>query len=118
MGKPKNPAILLYSTELSASLSMKGDLETKGSLLIKGSYSGTIASNSDVRIEKGANVGPCRLSARSVSVKGGFAGSIEASSLIEIGGRATVSADLEAPFLSIAESSSFEGRIKMPDDGD
>jgi cytoskeletal protein CcmA (bactofilin family) len=118
MAKKKNPAPLLYSTELSANLVMKGDLKTKGSLLVKGLYSGTIASDSHVGIDTGAKAGPCILSARSVSVKGCFSGSIQASSSIEIGRSAKVKADLEAPSLSITEGSSFEGEIRMPAIGD
>jgi cytoskeletal protein CcmA (bactofilin family) len=118
MAKKRNPAPLLYSTELSADIVMKGDLKTKGSLLVKGWYSGTIASDSHVGIDASAKAGPCELSARSVSVQGSFSGSIRASSSIEIARSAKVRADLDTPSLSIAEGSSFEGEIRMPDIGD
>jgi cytoskeletal protein CcmA (bactofilin family) len=118
MPKPKDHAPLLYATELSSRIVMKGDLRTKESLLVKGSFSGTITSDSHVSIDSDALVGPCGLKARSVSVKGSFTGSIQATSSIEIGRSAKVKADLEAPTLSVAEGSSFEGEIRMPSGGD
>jgi cytoskeletal protein CcmA (bactofilin family) len=118
MPRTKDPAPLLYSTELSSCLVMNGDLRTKGSLLLKGNFLGTIASDSHVGIDSGALVGPCALIARSASVKGSFSGSIQAASSIEIGRSARVKADLETPTLAIAEGSSFEGEIRMPGGGD
>ena len=116
MTKDQTP--LLFSTELSSSLTMRGDLKTAYSLLLRGRFSGTIASDSHVCIDSVAVVGPCRLSAGSVSVKGAFSGSIKASSSIRIGRGAKVNADLETPALAIAEGSSFEGGIRMPGGGD
>ena len=118
MAMTKDQAPLIFSTELSSSLTMKGDLRTTYSLLLRGRFSGTIASNSYVCIDSGAVVGSCRLSAGSVSIKGAFSGSIQASSSIRIGRGAKVNADLEAPALAIAEGSSFEGGIRMPGGGD
>ena len=118
MAKPKDTPPLLYSTELSPNVVMKGDLKARGSLLVRGLFSGTIASDSHVGIDSGAAVGPCALAARSVSVRGSFSGSIKAASSIGIGRSARVNADLETPTLSIAEGSAFEGGIRMPDGGD
>ncbi|HWR11412.1 MAG TPA: polymer-forming cytoskeletal protein [Rectinemataceae bacterium] len=105
---------LLHSTELSAHITMEGDLVTDNSLLIKGSYSGSIASSSHITIDREAIVEPCKLAAKSLSISGRFGGEIKAETFVEICDRANVSAIIETPNISIAETSHFEGHIRMP----
>lgn len=109
---------LLHSTELSAHIKMEGDLITDNSLLIKGNYSGSIASSSHITIDKEAIVESCRLAAKSLSISGRFSGEIKAETFVEICDMASVSASIETPNISIAETSHFEGRIRMPGIGD
>ena len=109
---------LLHSTELSAHIKMEGDLITDNSLLIKGGYSGSIASSSHITIDKEAIVESCGLTVKSLSISGRFSGEIKAETFVEICGKARVSAIIDTPDISIAETSHFEGRIRMPGIGD
>lgn len=91
---------------------------TDNSLLIKGNYSGSIASSSHITIDKEAIVESCKLSAKSLSISGRFSGEIKAETFVEICDMANVSAVIETPNISIAETSHFEGLIRMPGIGD
>lgn len=105
---------LLYSTELSENIGLTGDLRTRRTLLVKGRFSGSIASSSHVTIGKGAVANFNSLAAESISIAGKASGLIKAASCIEISNRAEVRADMEAPTIEISEMSRFEGSVKMP----
>ncbi len=97
---------------------MDGTLTAGKSLLLKGSFSGSIIAASQVTIDREAVIQSCTLAAREVTASGRFSGRIVASSAVEITGRASVSAEIEAPIVAIAETAHFEGRITMPKIGD
>lgn len=105
---------LLHSVELSEHVKMAGELKTDNSLLIKGSFSGSIKSSSHVTIDRSAAVESCTLAAASLSVSGRFSGSIAADRFVELCDRASVSAAVETKAMSVSEASRFEGRITMP----
>ena len=97
---------------------MNGDMETDCSLLIKGSFSGSIKSSSHITIAKGATVESCTIDALSLSIFGRFSGAIRAGTFVELCDKASVSADVETYAMSIADTSRFEGQIRMPGIGD
>ncbi len=110
---PRKVRPLLYSTELSEHVKMEGNLRTEASLLIKGSFSGAIESAAHITIDNGAKVDSCTLNAPSLSVFGRFGGSIKASGFVELGDKASVSAEVETPAMSVSGASRFEGQITM-----
>ena len=89
-------------------------MSTERSLLVKGSYSGSIKSSSHITIDKGAVAESCTLTARSISISGRLSGSIAAEAGAEIYDKASVSADIEAPIIIISDTARFEGQIRMP----
>lgn len=109
---------LLHSTEISENVKMDGVLMTERSLLVKGGFTGSIRGASHVTIDREAIVQSCTLTARDVTISGRFSGKIVASSGVEIATKASVSAEIEAPVVAIAETAHFEGRITMPEFGD
>jgi cytoskeletal protein CcmA (bactofilin family) len=94
---------------------MSGELDTEGSLLIKGKFTGVVRSVSHISIDKSAWVESCSLSAESVSVSGRFSGSIKVSGCANFQDRARISASVECASLKISSSCRFEGTIAMPD---
>jgi len=109
---------LLYSTEISEHVRMKGTLVTGQSLLLKGSFSGSLLSSSHVTIDSGAVADHCLLEAASIAIAGRFLGTIRASVSVFIRGKADVNAEIETPSMGMADTSHFTGRIIMPDNGD
>lgn len=89
-----------------------------GSLLVKGRYTGTLVSSSHVTIDREAVVESCTLTAGSLSIFGRFSGAIHTEGFVEIQGKASVSALIEASRLEIADTAHFEGQIRMPGAGD
>ena len=94
---------------------MSGELDTEGSLLVKGKYSGIIRCSSHVSIDRSAWVESCSLTAASVSVAGRFSGAVEASSTVDFQDRSRVSASVKCQSLRVSPSCRFEGHISMPD---
>lgn len=109
---------LIHSTELSEHVKMEGALLTDRSLLIKGSFSGSIKSSSHITIDKGAVAESCMLSAQSIAISGRLSGSIVAVASAEIYDKASVSADIETAIISISDTARFEGQVRMPGIGD
>lgn len=106
---------LLHSTELGDQLSMTGELDTQGSLLIKGRFSGSIHSASHVSVERQAKVESCSLSAESVCIEGRFSGSMTILGFAEFRDKSSVSASVECGRLRISPLARFEGVVAMPD---
>jgi cytoskeletal protein CcmA (bactofilin family) len=118
MPKRRSKRPLIHSTELSEYVKMDGTLTAEKSLLLKGSFTGSIRSASHATIDREAIVQSCTLTARDVTASGRFSGRIVAVSSVEITDRASVSAEIEAPRIAIADTAHFEGRITMPEFGD
>lgn len=118
MPKRRSKRPLLHSTEISEFVKMDGTLTAEKSLILKGSFTGTIRSASHATIDREAVAQSCTLSARDVTVSGRFSGRIAAISSVEIADRASVSAEIDAPKIAIADTAHFEGRITMPEFGD
>jgi cytoskeletal protein CcmA (bactofilin family) len=94
---------------------MSGELDTEGSLLIKGKFSGALRSASHVSVDKVAWVESCSLSAPSLTVAGRFSGSIKAKGPVEFQDRAMIHASVECGSLRVSPACRFEGRVSMPD---
>jgi cytoskeletal protein CcmA (bactofilin family) len=118
MSKRRSGRPLLHATEISEYVKMDGTLTAEKSLLLKGSFTGSIHAASHVTIDREATVQSSTLAARDVTASGRFSGRIVAISSVEITDRASVSAEIESPRVAIAETAHFEGRITMPEFGD
>jgi len=103
---------------MSTAARMEGTLTAGDSILVKGRYAGTLACASHVTIDREAVVESCTLTARSLSIFGRFSGAIHAEGYVEIQGKASVSALIDASSVEIADSAHFEGQIRMPGAGD
>jgi len=109
---------LIHSTELSENLRMEGELEAEKSLLVKGVFSGSMESSSQITIARGASVESCTLKASSLSISGRFSGTAKIGTYVELRDGASVSALMETPAMSVSDTSRFEGQIRMPGIGD
>lgn len=116
-GRSKD-SFLLHSTEISEHVAMEGRLVTESSLLLKGSFSGTLHSKSRVTIDKAGNATASDLEAETIVVFGRAGGSLSASRSISVKDRASVSGKLSSPIVRISEMAKFEGRISTTASGD
>ena len=98
-------------TLLSDDMSFEGSMKVSRPAMIKGKMTGKIESDSNVFIEKEADV-KADIKANELSVKGNLSGSVQAS-VIEMGSSAVFSGDITAQSLAMESGCTFNGSSKI-----
>lgn len=98
-------------TLLSEDMSFQGTMSLSRPAMIKGQVTGKIESDSNVFIEKEADV-KADIKAEELSVKGNLAGSVQAS-VIELGSTAVFSGDIKAQSLAMESGCTFSGSSQI-----
>ena len=98
-------------TLLSDDMSFEGSMKVSRPAMIKGQMTGRIESDSNVFIEKEADV-KADIKAEELSVKGNLSGSVQAS-VIEMGSSAVFSGDITAQSLAMESGCTFNGSSKI-----
>ena len=98
-------------TLLSEDMSFQGNMSLSRPAMIKGQMTGKIESDSNVFIEKEADV-KADIKADELSVKGNLAGSVQAS-VIELGSSAVFSGDIKAQSLAMESGCTFSGSSQI-----
>ena len=94
-------------TLLSEDMSFEGTMSLSRPAMIKGQVTGKIESDSNLFIEKEADV-KADVKADELSVKGNLSGSVQAS-VIEMGSSAVFSGDITAQSLAMESGCTFNG---------
>lgn len=103
-------------TVLADDIEFEGTVEFSQPLLVKGTVSGAIKTESDLYISDSAQVN-ADISAARVSVKGTVRGDIDAAERIELFSGATIVGNIASPDLIIQSGSHFTGNCVMPKEG-
>ena len=98
-------------TLLSEDMSFQGTMSLSRPAMIKGQVTGKIESDSNVFIEKEADV-KADIKADELSVKGNLTGSVQAS-VIELGSTAVFSGDIKAQSLAMESGCTFSGSSQI-----
>ena len=98
-------------TLLSEDMNFEGTMSLSRPAMIKGQVSGKIESDSNVFIEKEADV-KADVKAVELSVKGNLSGSVQAS-VIELGSSAVFSGDVKAQSLAMESGCTFSGSSQI-----
>ena len=98
-------------TLLSEDMSFQGTMSLSRPAMIKGQLAGKIESDSNVFIEKEADV-KADVKADELSVKGNLSGSVQAS-VIELGSSAAFSGDIKAQSLAMESGCTFSGTSQI-----
>ena len=98
-------------TLLSEDMSFQGTMSLSRPAMIKGQMTGKIESDSNVFIEKEADV-KADIKADELSVKGNLAGSVQAS-VIELGSSAVFSGEIKAQSLAMESGCIFSGSSQI-----
>ena len=98
-------------TLLSEDMSFDGSIRLSRPAMIKGQVTGKIESDSNVFIEKEADV-KADLKADELSVKGKLSGTVKAA-VIEMGSSAVFSGDLTAQALAMESGCTFDGNSRI-----
>lgn len=94
-------------------LSLKGEIESQGNLVIRGRVEGRIGAQGAVLVATGAFV-DADVEASEVQVEGRVRGNISASDRIVLKACGSVEGRLSAPIVTIDEGAELNGRIDMP----
>ena len=97
---------------LDAQLTVRGDIETDGTLRVDGRLDGSIRRADIVVIGNGATV-VGDISAREVIVGGSVQGNVKASVRIELQPTAVVTGDIDAGAIMIQEGCVVQGRLTV-----
>jgi cytoskeletal protein CcmA (bactofilin family) len=97
---------------LDAQLTLRGDVETDGTLRVDGRLEGSIRRADVVVIGTGASV-TGDISAREVIVGGTVQGNFTATTRVELQPTAVVTGDIEAGAIMIHEGGAVQGRLSV-----
>jgi cytoskeletal protein CcmA (bactofilin family) len=110
---PNNlPAVDAGYSVLDAQLTVRGDIETDGTLRVDGRLDGSIRRADIVVIGNGATVNG-DISAREVIVGGSVQGNVSATTRIELQPSAVVTGDIDAGAIMIHEGCVVQGRLTV-----
>jgi cytoskeletal protein CcmA (bactofilin family) len=99
-------------TILAADVEFTGSLSFKKPLMIKGSVSGTIRSESELYIDEKARV-EANIQALVVSIKGEVKGDVEARERLELFASGALEGDVVSPKVTMETGCRFNGACRM-----
>ena len=105
-----------YATVIGADAKFKGDLQFESAAKVLGTFEGSISSKGKVNIADGAQC-KATIAAKEVAVEGKIEGNVEAGDKIEIKPTGTVSGDIVAARMTMAEGASIIGHCRIGPNG-
>lgn len=102
-----------YMTVIGADSSLHGEMVSKGTVRIDGSFEGNMQADSVIIGESGIIKGD--IVSRSATIGGKLEGSVTCSEAVSITTKGHVQGDISTPKLSLPEGGIFEGRAHMLD---
>lgn len=97
---------------LSGGVSFEGSLTGSDSLIIEGSFKGSIDVRREIRIAASARL-EATIHAKTVIVEGTVLGDVSADQKIELLSNSRVDGNIKAPKIVVAEGASFRGAVDM-----
>jgi cytoskeletal protein CcmA (bactofilin family) len=98
---------------LGAGIVLDGELTAGEDLIVDGRLTGALQAPDRTLTVGASGVIRGRVFAKTVGIEGAVQGEVTATGLIEIGERARVEADLNAPAVSIAQGAFVVGKVDM-----
>ncbi len=99
---------------ISAGMTVRGDIDSNGTVKVEGEVDGHIRAASQVLVAKGGLVHG-DIEAREAIVGGAVQGAIRAEDRVEIQAGAAVQGDVTTRRIAVAEGGSLNGQIRMGD---
>ena len=102
----------MRASMLPAGLTLSGEIEGKGDLVVAGAVEGPIELEGMLTIDEGGEVRG-EVSATSIVVRGVLVGNASAAESIRVEPSATMVGDARAPRVNIVEGARVRGRVQM-----
>ncbi|MFA5097828.1 MAG: polymer-forming cytoskeletal protein [Candidatus Margulisiibacteriota bacterium] len=109
-GRERVPGII--ETIIGKSASLKGEIETKGSIRVDGTLDGSIAAEQEAMIGESAKV-KGNVKGLRVIVAGEVNGNVSAKESVEIKKMGRVFGDISGNTLTVDEGASYKGKVTM-----
>ena len=101
------------STFLGSEATLRGDIKSTGEVVIAGTVTGEISSDSRIVIAAGGKV-EGTVAAPEISIDGALIGDATATKSLLIGDKGEVRGDVNTPTINITSGAKFVGRCSMP----
>lgn len=101
-----------FETIIGANITVEGNLNGKGNILIEGSVSGEIKTDQDITIEEGADI-KANIHASSAHIGGKVTGNIIAKKQVVLKQSSQIIGDITAESIEIHAGAIFNGRSNM-----
>ncbi len=100
-------------TVVGPSVTVEGDLSSKGNIIVKGTVSGSVSTSKQLTVEKGAKI-VADVKANNALVSGEIRGNIKISESLELTSTSKILGDITVKTLSVEPGSVLCGKITMP----
>lgn len=111
-GKKEEKSFDKAETIIGPSVLIKGDLESKGNVLIQGNLEGKIISKGHLKADKGSQI-TADIEAASADVAGTTKGNLKVKGSLIIRAKAKINGDVECGAISIEEGGILKGKCDM-----
>jgi cytoskeletal protein CcmA (bactofilin family) len=99
---------------ISAGMTVRGDIESNGTVKVEGAVEGQVQARHQVLVAKGGSVHG-DIDAREAVIGGMVHGAIKATERVEVQSGATVNGDITTLRIAVAEGGNLNGAIRMRD---
>jgi cytoskeletal protein CcmA (bactofilin family) len=113
----QNNQVKDIQTVIGASVKVDGKFHGQGDILIEGQVSGSVKTDKDVIIGRGAKVA-ANISAANVQIAGEVRGTLKVKGKLDLKDSARVIGDIDTETLAVAPGAQMSGKVTMIKDND
>ncbi len=100
------------TTVIGASIVINGEFKSQEDVSIRGKIQGRIETTADLFVEEGGTV-EAEVSTRNIDVRGTVIGNVNASDRFELHPEGSLTGDIRAPRVVVADGGHYKGRVDM-----
>ena len=100
-------------TVIGSSITVSGQFGSKEDVAVQGTIQGRIETTADLFVESGGTV-EAKVTTRNLEIRGTLVGNVTASDRFEIHPGGSVTGDVRAPRVVLADGGKYKGNIEMP----
>jgi cytoskeletal protein CcmA (bactofilin family) len=101
------------TTVIGSTITVNGSFKSQEDVSIQGKVQGSIETTADIFVEQGGTV-EAEVTTRNIDVRGTVIGNVTASDRFEIHPGGSVTGDVRAPRVVLADGGRYKGNIDMP----
>jgi cytoskeletal protein CcmA (bactofilin family) len=99
-------------TVIGATIVINGEFKSQEDVSIRGKIQGRIETTADLFVEEGGTV-EAEVATRNIDVRGTIVGNVHASDRFELHPEGSLTGDIHAPRVVVADGGRYKGRVDM-----